>query len=164
MSSNSSTTDVPLTSSVERLRHELDRWLNRAWTQGEKALDAFGLREAEKSWIPSIDLVESDEQVRVTIDLPGVDAKAVELTLTGNMLTVKGSSPELTASEHEVIHAQERQTGPFQRSIPLPVSVNPDEVHATFEDGMLHIVLCKSEKAKPRHIPVTTPEKATATE
>ena len=60
----------PLTSSAERLRHELDRWLEVAWHQGERALDAFGIRGSK--WTPMVDVIETGDSVLVYADLPGI--------------------------------------------------------------------------------------------
>ncbi len=83
----------PITASVERLRTELDRWLDAAMTQGGKALDVMGLRNSEKPWVPHIDLVESPDDVKVYVSLPGTDPQSVDVTIAGNMLTIKGETP-----------------------------------------------------------------------
>ena len=146
-------TGGPLVASVEKLRHEFDRWLEAAISQGERALDAFGLRG--RSWLPPVDIVETPEAVLVDVDLPGIDPQLVDVSIAGNMLTVRGKRPERVAAEGEVLHFAERARGDFQRSIPMPASVDADQVSARAEHGVLHVRLAKTERSKPRHIRVS---------
>ena len=90
MAEKESHPDSPLTASVEKLRHELDRWLEFAVTQGERAIEAIRPRDAAVAWIPPVDVVESAEEILVVVDLPGVDPKSVDVSLAGNMLTLSG--------------------------------------------------------------------------
>lgn len=145
----------PFASSFERLRSEMDTLLEAAWSNGERALGAFGLSGHNKHWIPAIDMVESDENVTVTVDVPGVDPQAVSVSLAGNMLTIKGERPALNPHRSEIVHLSERRRGEFHRSIPLPVPVNPNDICAESRNGSLIIRLAKQETVKPRHIPIT---------
>src|SRR5258708_940573 len=115
---------------VERLRQELDRVLDTFWTQGERAIDAIGLRPGGKHWVPDMDMLETCESVVVLCDLPGVDPQSVEILLTGNMLTVKGERVPPPPCEGDVRHRHESPSGAFNRSIPLPTSVDPEKVSA----------------------------------
>ncbi|MCA9024265.1 MAG: Hsp20/alpha crystallin family protein [Planctomycetaceae bacterium] len=141
-----------LTSSVERLRHELDRWLDVAWSQGERAIDQLGMRGAERDWCPPIDVVETGDAVHVEVELPGIDPESVEVTLAGNMLTV--TAPIRSVDQQGQVRRRERPRGRFKRSIPLPASVNPDEVTAETRHGLLTITVAKVEKEKVRHVVV----------
>lgn len=145
----------PLTGSVERLRQEFDRWLETAMSQGGRALNAIGLRSGGK-WTPPVDVVETPDEVLVTVDLPGVAASAVGVTLAGNMLTLKGESASIDAPEDRRVHMTERCHGPFERSVPMPVPVEPESVSAEARDGVLTVRLPKAERAKTRQIPVST--------
>lgn len=142
----------PLTASVEKLRRELDHWLDVAWSQGEKALDAFGLK-GSIGWTPAIDVMERGDDVFIFVDVPGVDPHTIDLTLAGNMLSIKG---ERFCPTHEdgQLHVRTRPRGKFTRSIPLPVPVEAEKVSADAKDGVLTIHLVKSERAKSRQIPV----------
>jgi len=123
-------------------------------SQGERAIDAFGMRPPGKPWIPHADVVESAEQVVVQLDLPGVDTQTVEILLVGNMLTVKGDQPAHPTRTGETVHRRERPTGTFSRSIALPVAVDPEKVSAESKHGVLTVTLAKEERIKPRHIPI----------
>ena len=145
----------PLTASVERLRHELDRWLEAAMEQGGRALNAIGLRGFRRPFQPVADVTEGDDEILVLVDLPGCDPDLTEVTVTGNMLTVKGHKPGVPPAEGRAVHTCERPSGEFSRSIPLPAPVNPDSVSAVARDGVLTVRLAKTERAKARHIRVS---------
>ena len=144
----------------ERLRQELDTLLESAWTQGSRAFDTVR-GYAGKFWTPLADVVETPEICLVTIDLPGCDPQSVEVSLLGNMLTVMGERTAAGASDQMTPHRQERPTGPFCRSIPLPAPVDPDKVVAESKHGVLTIQLRKLETAKPRQIKVEIKSAAT---
>jgi HSP20 family protein len=144
--------DRPLTASVEKLRRELDHWLDVAWSQGEKALDAFGLKSG--FWSPAVDVVEKGDDILVFVDVPGINPQTIELTLAGNMLTLKGERFCTRGDDDGHVHLRTRPRGKFHRSIPLPIPVDSDKVAADAKDGVLTIRLTKSERAKTRQIPV----------
>jgi HSP20 family protein len=139
---------------VEKLREIVAGLIDTVAEQGEKVIDAVGLRSGGRHWCPSVDIVESADTVRVMVDLPGVDTSTLDLTLTGNMLTVKGERTTLSELPGETVHRHERETGTFCRSIPLPVAVNSEKVSADSKCGVLTVTLAKEERVKPRHIPV----------
>lgn len=145
--------DGPCETPVDKLRNEFDKLLEAVWSQGEKAVDAFGLRGSGR-WSPAVDVVESADCVYVRLDLPGIDPEALEVTLVGNMLTVKGfrSSEEPKVGESAV--RRERPSGTFTRSIPLPAAVDPEKVAADAKLGVVTVTLGKQETAKSRQIRV----------
>lgn len=140
---------------VDRLRDVVAGWIDAVATQGEKAYEAFGKRAPGSHWVPGVDVVESEDQVQVLVDLPGVDSQKVEILLTGNMLTIKGERPPVAPAE-ATVHRRERAGGAFCRSVPLPVAVDPERVAAASHHGVLTVTLAKEEKVRPRHIPVQT--------
>jgi HSP20 family protein len=151
----------PLSQSVERLRREFERWLDAALTQGNRALDVVGLRGADRPWTPAVDLLESPAEVQVDVDLPGIDPVLVEVSLAGNMLTVKGPKRTHIPPQGGTVHLAERMQGPFERSIPMPAPVIADSVTAELKNGVLHIRLMKSEKARSMKIAVHAEPQAT---
>ena len=142
----------PVTSSLEKVRQEIDRIIEGAWTQGERAADMIGLR---RSSCPAVDVDEHPERIQVTIDLPGVPADAIDLAIVGNMLTVQGAYPP-AAREGIQTHQSERPRGTFKRSIPLPATVNADDIRAENRNGVLSISIGKLETAKSKRIPVSS--------
>lgn len=99
-----------------------------------------------------IDIYQTDKDVVVKATLPGVDAEDVEISISGDILTIKGEhSEEEEINEGDYIHREHRY-GTFSRSLTLPVSVNSDMADATFDKGVLTLTLPKKEEAKPKKI------------
>ncbi len=139
----------------DRLRGELDRWLEAARIAGERTLDAVGLASETRPITPAADIIETETDLHLLVDLPGVSADAVELSLMGNVLSLKAirlPSPLLT--EAALIHLRERLTTIYERAVPLPAQVDPDSVRAVVRDGLLHVTLRKSHFAQARQIPI----------
>ena len=129
----------------ERLRQELDRWFEAARVAGERTLDAVGLASEARPMAPLSDLIETESDVHLLVDLPGVSAEAVDLSMAGQLLTLKAirlPSPLLT--EAAELHLRERVATTFERSFPLPVPVDADSVRAVVRDRMLHVTLRKT--------------------
>ncbi len=101
-----------------------------------------------------VDMYETDEALVIKASVPGVDPKDVDITVTGNTLTIKGEFREEEEGKRGSVHFQERRFGKFQRSITLPSTVDPDKAEAEFKNGVLTLTLPKIEEAKPKHIPV----------
>ena len=140
---------------VERVRQEVDRWLEVVRSTGERTLESLGLTGASRQANPPVDIIELPEEILVQIDLPGVSAESVELSLVGNMLTLTGSRPSHQFASEARIHLQEREIGSFQRSIPLPAAVNNDAIRAETRDGLLTVTLRKVTPTAGRSIPVS---------
>ena len=146
----------PVASSIDRLRQEFERWLESAWSQGEKAADAMGF-SGFKSGTPAVNVYETPDQVLVVASLPGVPPEGFDLTLVGNMLTIAGTYAEMETTPEAKQHQSERPTGPFHRSVPLPATVDADSVSAECSHGVLTVTIEKSASEKPRKIPVNQP-------
>ena len=105
------------------------------------------------SWSPAVDLVETAEAYVVVADVPGVDPSTIDLSLTGNVLTIRGVKPDEHASEASG-PLRERLFGPFHRQIVLSGAVDFEATQAEARNGVLKIRLPKREAAKARTIPV----------
>lgn len=151
---SSSIPDTP----VDRIREIVASVIDAVATQGSKAIDNLGLRTPTKHWSPDIDVVESDEEVLVSADLPGIDPTRVEIQLAGNMLTIKGERPVPGDYSGKTVHRRERNFGPFSRSVPLPVAVNHELVSAAATQGVLVVRLAKEDRLKARQIPIKVSE------
>jgi HSP20 family protein len=119
----------------------------------------FGERRSEMmegNWLPTVDVSETDGEVVVRAELPGMTQNDVELNLQDNVLTLKGEKKQEKKSEKENYHRIERSYGSFSRSFTLPTGVRQEDVKATFKDGVLEITMPKSEEAKPRKISITS--------
>lgn len=159
MAEQSEKSEGPIAGSVERLRSELEGVFDFVRSQGGRALDAIGWRN-ERSFDPALDVIERGDAFQVVVDLPGVDSSSLDVSLTGNMLTLKGNKPETPLTDHEKGHLGERPSGEFTRSVPMPAPVNPDGVTAETKNGVLTITLQKSEQAKARQISVKSGDSA----
>lgn len=137
--------------------HALREELNRA-VGSTQLPQFFGLNPSGSAWLPPVDVSETNDEVRVLVDLPGVAGEAVELTVDGALLTIQGRRPAPPAPAPEATarreHLSERPGGPFHRQLALPCEVNLDAVRAEMRDGVLEIVLPKSEALRPRAIPI----------
>jgi HSP20 family protein len=114
------------------------------------------------SWVPAADIYESDEDLVVNVDLPGIDPKAVEVRVENNVLTIRGERQFDQKQNTENYHRVERSYGAFGRSFTLSTSVNPEKIRATYQSGVLTIVMPKAEAAKPRKIQITAANTAAA--
>ncbi len=149
--------------SIDRLRSEFDKLLGVAVEQGERALDKLGILGNEAVWIPRVDLLELEEQVQVSFDLPGVTSDEINITLAGNMLTVSGvRTTEATPKPGQTVRISERPAGQFRKSVPMPVAVDPDQVTAAVQNGVLTVTLEKAPTEKARQIPIETASGADA--
>jgi HSP20 family protein len=111
-----------------------------------------GLLESE--WAPSIDVAETDEDIVVTAELPGVKQEEVDITIADDVLTLKGEKKEEKEVKEKNYHRIERSYGSFQRSISLPTGTKADEAKASYKDGILCITIPKAEEAKPKQIKI----------
>jgi HSP20 family protein len=111
-----------------------------------------GLLEGE--WAPSVDVAETNGDITVTAELPGVKQEEVEISITDDVLTLKGEKKEEKEVKEKNYHRIERSYGSFQRSIGLPTGVQADKAKATYKDGILSITVPKVEEAKPKQIKI----------
>lgn len=102
----------------------------------------------------ALDVYETDDNFVVTAPVAGVKPEDVDITITGNTLTIKGETKAETREEKGNYIYQERRYGSFQRSIALPLDVQQDKCEATFENGVLKLTLPKAETVKPKTIKV----------
>ena len=141
--------------SADRMRQEFERWLEAAWNQGERAMDAIGIRPGRPGG-PAVDVIERPESVILYVNVPGLGPDQIDLSLAGNMLTVQGTLPGTGESDGGQVHLCERPSGAFRRCIPLPASVDPESITAECRLGVLEVTIAKCEREKSRRIPVRT--------
>ena len=107
-------------------------------------------------FIPRVDVKENDKEMTVSVELPGMDEKDIEVLLSGDSLTIKGEKKEEKEEKEENFYRLERHYGTFRRVIPLPVEIDTKKAEASFKKGILHIKLAKTAQAKEavKKIPV----------
>jgi HSP20 family protein len=108
------------------------------------------------SFVPDIDIQETEKEVRVTAELPGLDEKEVEITLTQGALSIKGEKREEHEEKQGDMHRAECRYGMFERTVQLPEYLDADKAKATFKKGVLKVILPKTPEAQStrRRIPV----------
>ena len=106
------------------------------------------------SWAPSVDIYEQDGNIVLKAELPGIDAKDVDIRLENNVLTLRGERKLEGEVKRESYHRVERAYGSFARSFTLPTVVDQGNIKAEYKDGVLKLVLPKREEAKPRQIQI----------
>jgi HSP20 family protein len=107
----------------------------------------------ETAWSPPVDISESEDDLILRLEVPGMDKEDINITVSEGVLTVAGEK-KIETEEKETCHCRERCYGSFSRSICLPFDVDADKVDATFKDGVLKITLPRAEAAKPKHIEI----------
>lgn len=104
---------------------------------------------------PDTDVIETEREIRVVTEMPGLKREHIEVDVENNVLTIRGEKrEERTEGEQGRFHLAERRYGTFARSFVLPRDVDPDQIHADFQDGVLTIAIPKSERVRRRRIQV----------
>ena len=108
----------------------------------------------EKGWSPAFDVSETENEIVVKAELPGMDVKDIDIALTDGLLTIKGERKMEKEDKEENYHRIERQFGSFSRSLYLGTKVRTDGIEASYKDGILTVTLPKVEESKPKKIEV----------
>lgn len=114
----------------------------------------FSDTAAARPWSPSVDIVENENELVLTADVPGVKMDDIDIRLEDGTLTLSGSRKFEQEDQKAGYHRIERSYGQFQRAFALPDSVDAEKVEASLNEGVLKVVLPKKEIAKPRSIKV----------
>lgn len=143
------------------LLYNLERRMGRLFNEPIVFSD-YALPElASTAWVPAVDIFEEPEHIRIVAEIPGVKPENFKISVEGNVLTISGSKEQVAEEKAEKVHRYERSYGSFERSFTLPGTVDPSAIKASYEHGVLSIVLPKLEKAKAREIKVdVAPAKA----
>ncbi len=126
--------------------------LGSLWDRISREMPSIGPFTEE--WVPSVDISETKKNFIVKAELPGLDAKDVSVSLSGDLLIIKGEKQREEEEKDEHHHYIERYSGSFQRSFQLPTSVKSDKVDAIFDKGVLKITVPKAEEAEKKEIEI----------
>jgi HSP20 family protein len=145
----------------------LIRWqpINRpvTWTNGmDRLFDEFmgrSIRKMEEevaacAWTPAVNILEREDAIVISADLPGLKAEDVEVTIDNGVLTLKGERTLEEVTEGETYHRVERSYGKFERSFSVPNSVDPKKIEARFVNGEMTLTLPKRDESKPRSVKI----------
>jgi HSP20 family molecular chaperone IbpA len=137
------------------LQGELNRIVEHYWPAWAPNLPFTSSEErSQVAWVPAVDLYETGDEVVIEVDLPGVDPGAIDLTVDGRVLTLRGEKPESGGGEGSGRSARERRFGAFLRQVMLPSEVDITAVKAQARNGVLTVRLPKSETARVRQVPI----------
>lgn len=140
---------APLT----ELRQEIDRMFETFSRDPWGSLSEFGWN---KSWFPAVDVEENDQEVIVRAEVPGVDPKDLDISVTGNRLTLSGEKKETTERKDKDLYQSETRYGSFSRSVELPSGVDTEQVSAEHANGVVTVRLKKTAAAATKKIQVRT--------
>ncbi|MFC1535155.1 Hsp20/alpha crystallin family protein [Thermodesulfobacteriota bacterium] len=112
------------------------------------------LSNEENTWVPAFDITENEKEYLITAELPGIDAKDVDVTLSEGILSVKGEKKHEKEDKGKDFHRIERRYGSFHRSFRIPGRVETEKVDANFKDGVLKLTLPKAEGSETKKIEV----------
>jgi HSP20 family protein len=147
----------------------MDRWRIRRFdpfrdltdiqAEVNRAFDAyFGVHPQtaapERAWAPPVDVYETRDDLVVAVELPGVLEKDIHLSMTGDVLSLRGQRGIAAEAREENYHRIERWSGTFERHVQLPIPVQADRIRASYKDGVLEIRLPKLDEVKPREIKI----------
>ena len=139
---------------------EIDRWFDRLtedfWRRPFSSL-MLGERWPFPTMslkIPSLDVFEEKDDIVVKADLPGMNKDEIEVTVTENVVTIKGEKKKEEEVKEKDYYRRERSYGSFVRSVELPSEVKSDQIKANFKDGVLEVRMPKTEEAKKKSVSV----------
>lgn len=135
-------------SEMNRLQHH---WMSR-----REAEPADPLRSHATAWVPPSDIFARHGDLVIRCELAGLTRSDVEVTVANGVLTISGVREPIAKEEAIVYYTQERYYGAFRRSMILPEGIRKDDISASFENGLLEIVLIGGATGKPQHIDIAT--------
>ena len=127
----------------------------------EEAVSSRGEEKdlVSSSWTPHVDIYETEHELVLSAEDPGINEKDIEIKLEDNTLTLKGDRNFEKETKEENYHRIERAYGSFYRSFSLPPYIDQDNVHAEHQNGVLKIVMSKKPELKPRQVKILKAQK-----
>lgn len=136
---------------VTRFRNEMDDIFNRFFE-----MSPFGPSEffSERGWFPTADVSETKDKITVKAEIPGVEKDNIDLYIDGRTLTIKGEKKQEKEDKGENYHRVERSYGSFNRTLELPAEVDESQVDASYNNGILKVVMKKTKASEAKKIEV----------
>ena len=131
------------------LRQAMDRLFDDSFVRGARTLPG----DVGAGLLP-LDVYQTDNDVVIKATIPGIAPEEVDISITGDTVTIKGEQKEETEVKDEDYMLKERRYGSFSRSVSIPVSVKSDKADATFDNGVLKLTLPKAEEIRPKQIKI----------
>ncbi|NOR17694.1 Hsp20 family protein [candidate division WOR-3 bacterium] len=133
-------------SDLVSLRDDMDRFFETFFGQHPEDREGF--------WTPILDIEESNGNIVVKAEIPGMEKDEIKVSVRNNMLSISGERKQEIETKDKTFHRIERSYGKFSRIITLPSEVDADKIKAAYKDGVLNIILPKPESMKPKQIEV----------
>ncbi|MCK4755421.1 Hsp20/alpha crystallin family protein [candidate division WOR-3 bacterium] len=133
-------------SDLVSLRDDMDRFFETFFGQHPEDREGF--------WTPILDIEESNGNIVVKAEIPGMEKDEIKVSVRNNMLSISGERKQEIETKDKTFHRIERSYGKFSRTITLPSEIDADKIKAAYKDGVLNIVLPKPESMKPKQIEV----------
>ncbi|MFN9717324.1 MAG: Hsp20/alpha crystallin family protein [Planctomycetota bacterium] len=145
---SASAPSVRVTDPWSAMRQDMNELLGSFWggTAPSKSINA--------AYVPALDVSEKENCFELHMDIPGLEAKDLDIQVHGNTVTVSGHRKEESEQKDKTYHRIERRSGSFSRTVTLPCEVAVKEVAAEYTNGVLNVVLPKCEKSRPAKISV----------
>ena len=131
---------------------ELQEEINKLFEDATRTPVPQGL--FERTFSPAVDVSETADAYQVVCDLPGMDMEDIEISISSNVLTLKGEKKADPKQQGDQLYREETRIGRFQRTLQLPLAVDGDKASAVLKNGVLTIQLPKREDVRPRQIAV----------
>jgi HSP20 family protein len=135
------------------LQNEMGRWMNQVTGSGT-ALQPGNGGSATATWLPAVDVWETEDELVLSFDLPGIPEDQISVELDDTVLTVSGQREREEQQSGERFYRYERRFGTFQRSVSLPPGVNQDDIKANYRNGVLEVRVPKPQEQKPKRIQI----------
>ncbi len=135
------------------LQNEMGRLMNSVW--------GVGNGETTRTWVPAVDVWETDTELVYAFDLPGIPEDKISVEFEDGGLTVSAERERTTETEEDRFYRFERRFGSFSRTLSVPQGVTEDMIKADYKDGVLEIHVQKPEQPKPRRIQIGQGDQAT---
>ncbi|KPK30741.1 MAG: molecular chaperone [Nitrospira bacterium SG8_3] len=141
-----------------RERRQLDRFRSEMDGLFDRFFDwrPFDLSIRKSEWMPAVDVSETPKQIVVKAEIPGMEAKDIDILLNGRVLTLKGEKKTEQEEKEENYHKVERSYGAFSRSFELPADVDANKVKTSYKDGVLKLSLPKTKEQSVKKIEIKT--------
>lgn len=134
-----------------QLQRQMNRWMEDYGTQAARGRDEL---MTSGTFVPAVDVYEDEHNIVLNVEVPGIKQDDIDIRLENNTLTIRGERKFEQEVKEENFHRIERNYGAFTRSFTLPNTVDPEQVSADYDNGVLKVKLAKRAEAKPKQIKV----------
>jgi len=134
---------------INKLRRDMDRLFYRLWDDFSVPLMSTSARET-----PFIDITETEDNLIINAEIPGIEPEDLDISVTEDILTIKGEMKSEISQDKGNYRRMERRYGAFSRTLQLPCKVKTEDVKARYKKGILHIALPKCKPDTPRQVKI----------